>query len=331
MATQAIISCAVAVPAGGKKESLSSEFLGTQSSKALLRSHEVGVAVKPVAGVVGVRAAISRKKKEETVERARQQLEGAYLVAGIKYAGLSVKAFQQLRKSLPEDTTLMVAKNKLVGRLLFSFSSSFRFCLVLWLTLPRWSSRSCFFDSRHSWGSSVFCPLSRVWNCQIVGGSYCIAFTLSKIRVESGNWNWKRHPLHDSWVYQSCAIVDWQRLSILSFRLCYMPWLVVPVVTLPRWSSRSCIFIPGIFLRIMFRYLFLRVWTCQIESGHTLLHFLYRRGTEVRWRAGFENGGDVHCIRVHRAHLGVCQSCAVAEWVEDFLFSKVLKWASLML
>lgn len=118
MATQAIVSCAVAVPAGGKRESLSSEFLGTQSSKALLKSHEVVVAVKPAAGAVGVRAAISRKKKEETVERARQELEGAYLVAGIKYAGLSVKAFQQLRKSLPEDTTLMVAKNKLVGRIL---------------------------------------------------------------------------------------------------------------------------------------------------------------------------------------------------------------------
>lgn len=126
MATQAIVSCAVAVPAGGKKESLSSEFLGTQSNKVLLRSHEV--AVKPAAGMVGVRAAISRKKKEETVERARQELEGAYLVAGIKYAGLSVKAFQQLRKSLPEDTTLMVAKNKLVGRILLL--SVLRFVLV---------------------------------------------------------------------------------------------------------------------------------------------------------------------------------------------------------
>jgi len=60
--------------------------------------------------------AISRKKKEETVDRAKQQLEGAYLVAGIKYAGLTVKQFQQLRKSLPQDTTLMVAKNKLIGK-----------------------------------------------------------------------------------------------------------------------------------------------------------------------------------------------------------------------
>jgi hypothetical protein len=63
----------------------------------------------------GVRMAISRKKKEETVDRAKQQLEGAYLVAGIKYAGLTVKQFQQLRKSLPQDTTLMVTKNKLIG------------------------------------------------------------------------------------------------------------------------------------------------------------------------------------------------------------------------
>ncbi|KAG0561653.1 hypothetical protein KC19_9G081800 [Ceratodon purpureus] len=106
MATQqAIASCGV-----------SSEFWGAQGR---LKSNEVGgpvgrVAPGKSAGVV--RMAISRKKKEETVESARKQLEGCMLVAGIKYTGLTVKQMQQLRKALPEQTTLMVAKNKLIGK-----------------------------------------------------------------------------------------------------------------------------------------------------------------------------------------------------------------------
>jgi hypothetical protein len=101
MATQqAIASCGV-----------TSEFWGSQGR---LRSNEAGKTTPgKSAGVV--RMAISRKKKEETVENARKQLEGCMLVAGIKYTGLSVKHMQQLRKALPEQTTLMVAKNKLIG------------------------------------------------------------------------------------------------------------------------------------------------------------------------------------------------------------------------
>lgn len=75
------------------------------SSKATSAGKNAGV----------VRMAISRKKKEETVEKTRQQLEGCMLVAGIKYTGLTVKQMQQLRKALPQETTLMVAKNKLIG------------------------------------------------------------------------------------------------------------------------------------------------------------------------------------------------------------------------
>lgn len=102
MATQqALASCGV-----------SSEFWGSQG---FLRSNEV---VKPLPSGKSsvVRMAISRKKKEETVEKTRQQLEGCMLVAGIKYTGLTVKHMQQLRKTLPQETTLMVAKNKLIGK-----------------------------------------------------------------------------------------------------------------------------------------------------------------------------------------------------------------------
>ncbi|XP_031485952.1 50S ribosomal protein L10, chloroplastic [Nymphaea colorata] len=63
-----------------------------------------------------IRAAISRTKKEETVEVVRQQLENCYLIAGINYQGLTVKQFQELRSSLPESVKLIVAKNTLVQK-----------------------------------------------------------------------------------------------------------------------------------------------------------------------------------------------------------------------
>ncbi|XP_057486081.1 50S ribosomal protein L10, chloroplastic-like [Actinidia eriantha] len=59
-------------------------------------------------------AAISRTKKEQTVETVKHHLQDCHLLAGIKYQGLTVKQFQDLRNSLPETTTLLVAKNTLV-------------------------------------------------------------------------------------------------------------------------------------------------------------------------------------------------------------------------
>ncbi|PON44400.1 Ribosomal protein [Parasponia andersonii] len=61
-----------------------------------------------------VRSAISRSKKEETVEAVKQNLDNCFLLAGISYKGFTVKQFQDLRRSLPENTKLIVAKNTLV-------------------------------------------------------------------------------------------------------------------------------------------------------------------------------------------------------------------------
>ncbi|XP_062092851.1 large ribosomal subunit protein uL10c [Humulus lupulus] len=61
-----------------------------------------------------IRSAISRSKKEETVDTVRQNLENCFLLAGISYKGFTVKQFQDLRRSLPENTKLIVAKNTLV-------------------------------------------------------------------------------------------------------------------------------------------------------------------------------------------------------------------------
>ncbi|KAL2227799.1 50S ribosomal protein L10, chloroplastic [Sesamum indicum] len=61
-----------------------------------------------------IQAAISRTKKEETVEKVKQELEGCHLIAGIGYKGLTVQQFQELRTQLPETSKLLVAKNTLV-------------------------------------------------------------------------------------------------------------------------------------------------------------------------------------------------------------------------
>lgn len=61
-----------------------------------------------------IRSAISRTKKEETVETIKENLENCHLLAGISYKGLTVKQFQDLRRTLPDSTKLIVAKNTLV-------------------------------------------------------------------------------------------------------------------------------------------------------------------------------------------------------------------------
>ncbi|KAL2629333.1 hypothetical protein R1flu_014019 [Riccia fluitans] len=120
MASQAIAcSCSYSVGGNGNSSSpsseLRSEFLGAEGKFARVSVSGNEQRMRSCGGLK-VEAAISRQKKEATVEKAKQQLEGAYLVAGIKYGGLTVKQFQNLRKALPESSTLIVAKNKLMGK-----------------------------------------------------------------------------------------------------------------------------------------------------------------------------------------------------------------------
>ncbi|XP_027184521.1 50S ribosomal protein L10, chloroplastic [Coffea eugenioides] len=69
---------------------------------------------RPKFAPLTIRSAISRTKKEETVESVKLQLQGCYLIAGIGYKGFTVKQFQELRRQLPESSKLLVAKNTLV-------------------------------------------------------------------------------------------------------------------------------------------------------------------------------------------------------------------------
>lgn len=61
-----------------------------------------------------ITAAISRTKKQETVETVKEHLHNCHLLAGINYKGFTVSQFQALRRSLPETSKLVVAKNTLV-------------------------------------------------------------------------------------------------------------------------------------------------------------------------------------------------------------------------
>lgn len=76
--------------------------------------HCRGGNLRPKFGKLTIRSAISRTKKEETVETVKQHLQDCYLLAGISYKGFTVKQFQELRKQLPESSKLLVAKNTLV-------------------------------------------------------------------------------------------------------------------------------------------------------------------------------------------------------------------------
>ncbi|KAF8396649.1 hypothetical protein HHK36_018273 [Tetracentron sinense] len=84
--------------------------------KPLIRPQTIFPTSRKTAHLPSIRAAISRNKKEETVETVKQQLENCNLVAGIRYKGLTVKQFQELREILPESVKLLVAKNTLVGK-----------------------------------------------------------------------------------------------------------------------------------------------------------------------------------------------------------------------
>lgn len=97
--------------------SLRSSFLGSPSPS---RRHAFSPSLISTSSssspALRVDMAISREKKEATVEKVREQLEGAYLVAGIKYTGLTVKQMQEIRRKLPETVTLRVAKNTLMSK-----------------------------------------------------------------------------------------------------------------------------------------------------------------------------------------------------------------------
>lgn len=60
--------------------------------------------------------ALSRQGKEIQVAKLESLLKESSVVVGLRYKGMTVKQLQDFRKSLPEDSTLLVVKNTLVKR-----------------------------------------------------------------------------------------------------------------------------------------------------------------------------------------------------------------------
>jgi len=71
---------------------------------------------RAAASSLTIEMAISRTKKEETIEKARKELEDCYCIAALDYSRFTVKQFQDLRRSLPEGTSMVVMKNTLLEK-----------------------------------------------------------------------------------------------------------------------------------------------------------------------------------------------------------------------
>jgi large subunit ribosomal protein L10 len=63
-----------------------------------------------------IHAALSRKGKEETLEKLVPLLQGSAVVVGLRYQGLNVKQVQTFRRMLPKESKLVVCKNTLLKR-----------------------------------------------------------------------------------------------------------------------------------------------------------------------------------------------------------------------
>lgn len=59
---------------------------------------------------------MSRARKEETVEKLVAGLEGCACVFGVRYKNISVKEFQDFRRSLPQESQVIVCKNSLMKK-----------------------------------------------------------------------------------------------------------------------------------------------------------------------------------------------------------------------
>lgn len=55
-----------------------------------------------------IQNALSRQRKEETVEQLEGLLKSSAVVVGLRYQGLTVKQLQDFRKSLPKDSKMLV-------------------------------------------------------------------------------------------------------------------------------------------------------------------------------------------------------------------------------
>ncbi|KAL6773907.1 MRPL10 [Auxenochlorella protothecoides x Auxenochlorella symbiontica] len=85
----------------------------TISDRHCFRS--TGACPRPQRQLCQPRAALSRKGKEQTLQKLVPLLEKSSVIVGLRYKGLTVKQLQEFRAGLPEGSKLMVCKNTLVS------------------------------------------------------------------------------------------------------------------------------------------------------------------------------------------------------------------------
>merc|ERR1719191_273908 len=68
------------------------------------------------ADTMKVEKAITREKKERTMEKLRVHFNKSTLGIGIRFQGVSVAGLQEFRRLLPVDASFVIAKNTLIRK-----------------------------------------------------------------------------------------------------------------------------------------------------------------------------------------------------------------------
>lgn len=71
-------------------------------------------AVQQRRGSLQIQSALSRQRKEETVQVLENLLQDSAVVVGLRYQGLTVKQLQDFRRALPAQSKMLVCKNTLM-------------------------------------------------------------------------------------------------------------------------------------------------------------------------------------------------------------------------
>lgn len=89
--------------------------VSSRASTAPLRSAAVaGAAPCARAAPLRIDCAINRETKEKIVKKIQDNLEGSMLCMGLRYKDMPVKTVEKIRRRLPKETTMYVAKNSLM-------------------------------------------------------------------------------------------------------------------------------------------------------------------------------------------------------------------------
>lgn len=105
-------------PAGRTRRAEADRWLGRPTRRAgcTTTSGRFAAAVAGRRGQLLAAGALTMAQKEATVTKLKGELEDATAVVGFNFKGVSVKDMEDLRCKMPDDTSLIVCKNRLLKR-----------------------------------------------------------------------------------------------------------------------------------------------------------------------------------------------------------------------